>query len=128
MDSKVVNKYIKNKIWPYLKEQGFSQFNARNAWRTKDETIEVINFQSFNSYIAEGVGCTTYSFGINLGVYYKCYENTPWFTKEKIERVHEYDGHARFHLKKHINQAKLFLNHKNIYTQKERMIDLMSGM
>jgi hypothetical protein len=33
MDSKVVNKVIKKHIWPFLKEQGFSKFTSRNAWR-----------------------------------------------------------------------------------------------
>ncbi len=31
--------------------------------------MEVLNFQSFNSYNADVLGCTTYSFSVNLGTY-----------------------------------------------------------
>lgn len=113
MNSKDVNKEIKKKIWPLLKENGFSQCTSRNAWRITEETIEVVNFQSFNSYIAYGVGCTTFSFSVNLGVYYKCFEKTPWFTSVSQERVQEYESHVRFSLEKHLKQAKLFHPYNN---------------
>ena len=31
--------------------------------------IDVVNFQSFNSHLAQRLGCTTFSFALNLGVY-----------------------------------------------------------
>jgi len=70
MDSRVVNKAIASQIKPLLKEQGFSEFTARSSWRYLDKRIDVVNFQSFNSYLAGGVGCTTYSFAVNLGIYF----------------------------------------------------------
>ena len=70
MDSKVVNKAIKKEIWSFLKEQGFSKFTARNAWRYNQDTIEIVNFQSFNSYLAGFLECTTYSFAVNLSIYF----------------------------------------------------------
>ena len=70
MDSKVVNKVINKNIWSFLKEQGFSMFTSRSAWRFNQDTIEIINFQSFNSYLAEVLGCTTYSFTVNLAIYF----------------------------------------------------------
>lgn len=69
MDSKVVNRDIKSKIWPSLKEEGFGHFTNRNAWRFHNDRIDVVNFQSFNSYNASVIGCTTFSFSVNLGCY-----------------------------------------------------------
>lgn len=69
MDSKAVNKLIRSEIWPLLRDQGFSKFESRTAFRYRGSFINVVNFQSFNSYLAAGVGCTTFSFGLNLGVY-----------------------------------------------------------
>ena len=70
MDSKVVNKYIREIIRPELKKLGFKKFTTRNSWRYRDEVIDIINFQSFNSYNADVMGVTTYSFSVNLGSYH----------------------------------------------------------
>lgn len=77
MDSKVITKKIREIIRPLLKENGFTEFTGRNARRYSKDTVEEITFQSFNSYVAHGVGCTTYSFAVNLYVYFKCFENNP---------------------------------------------------
>lgn len=69
MDSRVVNKLIRSEVWPLLRSQGFSGFESRTAFRYLGSFINVVNFQSFNSHLAEGLGCTTFSFGLNLGVY-----------------------------------------------------------
>lgn len=108
MDSKVVNKAIKSNIFPFLKEQGFTEFSGRNALRSSDQTVDIINLQSFNSYLAEGVGCTTYSFAINLYVYYKCYEKTPWFDGKVPSKPNEYIPFQQGIVTKTLNQAKLF--------------------
>lgn len=71
MDSKIVNKAIKQHIFPLLKSNGFEVFTQRTAWRYGTNKIDVINFQSFNSYLAGSLGCTTFSFGVNLGIYFK---------------------------------------------------------
>jgi hypothetical protein len=52
-----------------LREVGFSHFETRNAFGYRDGFIWVVNFQSFNSYNAAVLGCTTFSFGVILGVY-----------------------------------------------------------
>ncbi|MGV6851513.1 MAG: DUF4304 domain-containing protein [bacterium] len=69
MDSKEVNKYIRKIIRPILEKAGFTKFTARNAWRYSTDKIDVVNFQSFNSYNAGVLGITTYSFAVNLGCY-----------------------------------------------------------
>jgi len=108
MDSKVVNNEIKKKIFPFLKESGFTEFNSRNALRITDQQVDIINFQSFNSYLAFGVGCTTYSFAINYYVYYKCYEKTPWFNGKVPSKPSEYMWMEQCRIRKTLNQAKLF--------------------
>jgi len=56
MDSKEVNKQIRAVIRPVLKAQGFARFTARDSWRFHDDRIDVVNFQSFNSYLAGTIG------------------------------------------------------------------------
>lgn len=70
MDSKIVNKQIRGEIRPFLKEAGFTRFTGRNSWRYTGSRIDVLNFESFNSYNASVMGCTTYSFAVNLGCYF----------------------------------------------------------
>jgi hypothetical protein len=67
MDSKVVNREIKTLVWPALKAAGFETFTSRVAWRHGDDTIDVLEFQSFNRYNADVIGVTTFSFGVRLG-------------------------------------------------------------
>ncbi len=55
-----------------MQDRGFTKFTARNAWRFSDDGICVVNFQSFSSSLAGSLGCTTYSFALNLGVFYPC--------------------------------------------------------
>ncbi|MDK9715691.1 MAG: DUF4304 domain-containing protein [Sulfuritalea sp.] len=69
MDSKVVSRGIRAGIWSVLKEHGFSHFTTRTAWRYHPDRIDVINFQSFNSYNASVIGCSTFSFAVNLGCF-----------------------------------------------------------
>ena len=67
MDSKVVSKEIRGRVWPVLKENGFARFTTRSAWRYSASTIDVLNFQSFNSYHASVMRVTPFSFAVNLG-------------------------------------------------------------
>lgn len=69
MDSKIVTKELRRSLYPLLKEHGF-EVSGRNAWRYTPKQIQVVNFQSFNDYLASGVGCTTYSFAVKLGCYF----------------------------------------------------------
>ena len=94
MNSREVNKEIKEQIKPWLKEQGFQRITARNAWRTSEDAIEVLNFQSFNSYNASVMGVTTYSFSVNLGVYYKFTNVRPWANYEELKEPKCPECHA----------------------------------
>lgn len=117
MDSKIVNNAIKKNIWPFLEEQGFSMFTSRNAWRFNGDRIEVINFQSFNSFLAEVVGCTTYSFAVNLGIYFteipNVFPNIPIKEKNGFLLPDECRCHLRKVLLKGLPQPEL--ERKNIW-------------
>lgn len=71
MDSKVVSREIRREIWSLLGRSGFTQFSSRTAWRFTADQIHVVNFQSFGGYLAEGVGCTTFSFAVNVGIFFR---------------------------------------------------------
>ena len=82
MDSKIVNREINRAIRPALKAAGFTQFTQRVAWRYHHDSIDVLDFQSFNSYNAEILGITTFSFCVNLGKYL-LYVPPQWDVKVK---------------------------------------------
>jgi len=99
MDSKVVNQGIRDRIWPRLRERGFGMFSSRTAWRHHSDRMEVVNFQSFNAHYAAVIGCTTYSFVVNLGCYVLAIppQYEPDRMKEKKGRLlpEEYRCHFR---------------------------------
>ena len=70
MTSTTVAKEIKSIIRPVLRESGFINNTGKKYWRHKDESIDVIDFMSFNSYNADIIGCTTFSIAIKLGCYF----------------------------------------------------------
>ena len=94
MDSRVVNKLIRSEVWPLLRSQGFSKFDSRNAWRYREPLIDVVNFRSFNSYVAGCLGCTTYSFGVNLGIYIVGGPNEEWVKKDAVGRLVPPESHC----------------------------------
>ncbi len=108
MDSANVNKEIKSVIRPLLQDAGFSQFTLRTAWRYSGEKIDVVNFQSFNSYLANAVGCTTYSFCVRLGCSLDAIPQRAIVKRKNgYLRPEEYECHLRLALQKSINQRNL---------------------
>lgn len=107
MDSKEVNKAIRASVRPLLKDLGFERFTARTAWRYTQDRVEVLNFQSFNSYLAESIGATTYSFSVNLGC--MLLEVPANDIKVKDERLipQEYECHLRGRLARGFRQREL---------------------
>jgi hypothetical protein len=75
LDSKAVNLAIRAEIRPLVSEAGFHRSTARTFWRHHSDRVDVINFQSFNSYNAGVLGITTFSFALNLGCYLRYIPN-----------------------------------------------------
>src|SRR5919204_1745606 len=63
-----VNRMIRLVVWSRLRPLGFGERTPRSAWRRWSRGVDVVNFQSFNRYLADAIGCTTFSFGLNFGV------------------------------------------------------------
>jgi hypothetical protein len=109
MDSRVVARKIKSEIWPLLRRDGFTRFSTKTAWRYTPEQIHVVNFQSFSSYHAEGLKCTTFSFAVNLGIYFRCipFNYPPPKGCDPSLEPQEYECHFRHVLSKRIGQEVL---------------------
>jgi hypothetical protein len=75
LDSKAVNSAIRSEVRPLLAGVGFSRSTARTFWRYHQDRVDVVNFQSFNSYNAGVMDVTTYSFAINLGCHLRYIPN-----------------------------------------------------
>jgi hypothetical protein len=97
VDGKAVDAAVRRLVRPALREHGFTRFSGRSAWRSDQETVELVVFRSFSSYIATGVGCTTFSFGVEGGVAYRR-------VLPGVERPKEYDLTFRFSLGKYLRQ------------------------
>jgi hypothetical protein len=69
MNSRDVTREIRRNVWPMLRGEGFDSFTGRTAWRYAGTSVDVVNFQSFSASIADAVGCTPFSFSVNLGVW-----------------------------------------------------------
>jgi Domain of unknown function (DUF4304) len=111
LNSKTVSVALRALVRPILKEAGFSKFTDRNSWRILPERIDVVNYQSFNSYNAAALGCTTYSFAVNLGSFLRCIPAAYEPEKNSLDnpkfRPAEYDCHFRGPLRRSIPQPEL---------------------
>ena len=94
-----------------MKDAGFDTFSTRTAWQHLEERTHVVNFQSFNSYMAGGLKCTTFSFGLNLSVLYRAvpfrFFNDPEEATDLYHKPHECYGQFRRHLERKWEQAEL---------------------
>lgn len=105
-----VTREIRRLVWPALRDEGFSAFTGRSAWRFVTDDIDVVNFQSFGASLADAIGCTTFSFAVNLGVWL-VEDDIPNGMEPKLRR--DADGHLRpeeyqcpyrLHLEKSVEQ------------------------
>jgi hypothetical protein len=109
LDSKAVDRSLRAILWPRLKSEGFDRRTGRTTWRDRLGCVQTVNIQSFNSYLAEAIGSTTFSFSVNLGVYYAViadHSALGSFVKD-WSRPPEHHCHARYHLAKGISQPNL---------------------
>ena len=71
VDGRTVGKAIAASVRPLLRRAGFTEFTQRKAWRPTEHTVAAVNFRSFNSYLADGIGSTTHSFCVDVGLLYR---------------------------------------------------------
>jgi hypothetical protein len=102
LDSAAVNRELRAVVRPALQTHGFSVFTTRSAWRYGSDRIEVVNFQSFNSYLAAGLQCTTYSFSLNLGIYLCA---VPTDHRPPVRKGHEAPDEAACHLRRRLERG-----------------------
>ena len=104
-----VNPAIRAIVHPALRSNGFATFSPRTAWRHRPGRIDIVNFQSFNSYLAASVGCTTHSFALNLSVYLLDIPDGGLSPKMKnlILVPDEWLGHLRLHPNRNLQQREL---------------------
>jgi hypothetical protein len=106
IDSKVVDRSLRAILWPALKAEGFDRRSGRTTWRDRPGCVQTVNVQSFNNYLAEAIGSTTFSFSVNLGVFYAViaeHSALGAFVKDP-SRPAEHHCHARYHVAKGISQ------------------------
>jgi len=136
MDYKLINKEIKRIIKPFLSKNNFVEFTSRSAWRYRNNQIDVINFQSFNSFLSQNLGCTTFSFSVNLGVYFKdipAEQHSNNKKKKDYLRPEEYECHFRNSLLKNLNQPELsrkdiwYIDEEGKYLE-QSLIDVLQQM
>jgi hypothetical protein len=106
IDSNAVNRALRALVWPELDRIGFVRRTSRTAWRDSEAVIHVVNFQSFNRYLADLMSATTFSFSVNLGVFYPEIANISGMSVFLRDSVRPQEPHcqARKHLAKGIAQ------------------------
>jgi hypothetical protein len=121
VDSRDGTKLIRKLVWPQLEARGFETFTTRSAWRYWDEGIEVVNFQALGLYTAPVIGCTPFSFALNLGVRLQ-YVPSDADTKERNGRPapEEYECHLREHPAPSIPQRRYEIGPQTFGTSTKR--------
>lgn len=107
LDSKVVDRALREHFWPSLRDVGFDRRSGRTAWRDRPGAIQVVNIQSFNSYLADVLGTTTYSFSVRLGVFLEPIAERSRMTRFVRDQTQprEVDCHVRMTPVKGIDQS-----------------------
>lgn len=106
MDSKVVSRELWKVVRPVLKDAGWTSFSSRTARRFGKPRIDVVNFQSFNSYLASAIGSTTYSFSVRLGCFFPAIPHSGIEIKAGLLMPEEYNCYLRYTIHKKFLQPE----------------------
>jgi len=93
-------------IRPVLKDAGWTSFSGCTARRFSDSRIDVVNFQSFNSYLASAIGCSTYSFSVRLGCFFPAVPHLNIKVKNGLINPEEYHCQVRYTIHKKFSQPE----------------------
>lgn len=106
MDSKIVSRELWKVVRPLLRDAGWTSFSSRTAQRFSNPRIDVVNFQSFNSYLASAIGSTTYSFSVRLGCFFTAIPHSGIKLKDGLLMPEEYHCHLRCTIRKKFSQPE----------------------
>src|SRR5450631_2337929 len=106
MDSKVVSRELWKVDRPLLKDAGWTSFSSSTARRFSNPRIDVVSFQSFNSYLASAIGSTTYSFSVRLGCFFTAIPHSGIKVKAGLLMPEEYQCHLRYTIHKKFSQPE----------------------
>lgn len=106
MDSKIVSRELWKVVRPLLRDSGWTSFSSRTARRFSQSRIDVVSFQSFNSYLASRINSTTYSFAIRLGCFFTAIPHSGIKIKEGSLMPEEYHCHLRYTIHKKFLQSE----------------------
>jgi hypothetical protein len=67
MDARGVTKGIRRVVWSALRDEGFSEFTGRGAWRRGDGGVDAVFVGSVGA-LFDAVGCTSCSVSATVGV------------------------------------------------------------
>lgn len=70
IDAAAVTAAFRERVRPQLRAAGFTEFTGRRAWAQVGPAVWCLAITSFGPATAFGVGCTTASFRIDLGVHF----------------------------------------------------------
>ncbi|MGV3616433.1 MAG: hypothetical protein ACO1SV_13975 [Fimbriimonas sp.] len=104
---------IKRRVWPYLREHGFTAFTALRAWRYGPRWVDLVEFEPYNH--SDRVGWTDHrrqteiwthgdSFGLTVGTHYTDVRLLPWVTKT-VEKPKGRDIDRTVNLHRPIDEA-----------------------
>ncbi len=106
MDSKIVSRQLWKAVRPLLRDSGWTSFSSRTARRFSQSRIDIVNFQSFNSYLASAIGSTTYSFSIRLGCFFTAIPHSGIKIKDGLLMPEEYHCPLRCTIRRKFSQPE----------------------
>lgn len=106
VDNQAVAKAVKVRVWPRLRELGFNRTLGRSAYRDGENVVDVVNVGGLPSSTFFGVGATSHSFAVNLGVRFLDLPvgRPTRVTKAGVPAPHEYECELRRSLPKGLVQ------------------------
>jgi hypothetical protein len=105
--SALLNKSLRQRVVPLLREAGFQQVDARNAWSWRDDCVCVFNIRSVGRYFSEVTGWPPGSVCVWLGVFFT-FTPRPTGMKHDAQgrqRPQEYECHMRSGLSRGLDQS-----------------------
>jgi hypothetical protein len=105
--SALLNKPLRQRVSPFLRDAGFQHVDARNAWSWREDCIWVFNIRAVGNYFAYVTGWPPGSVCVWLGVFYTFAPRRADTKQDDLGRLRplEVNCHMRSHLDCRLNQT-----------------------